>query len=89
MLRMEDKIRRLCLDLLATTGDEEVGPILSELREALHQHVKMLRERASAYHILRRAAGPKRHFTTEQTEPGNRDQANQPDRDGYLSLRIT
>lgn len=49
MLRMEDKIRRLCLELLAKKGDEEVGPILSELREALHQHVKILRQRASAY----------------------------------------
>jgi len=49
MLRMEDKIRRLCLELLATTGDEEVGPILTELREALRQHIKILRERFSAY----------------------------------------
>ena len=49
MLRTEDKIRRLCLELLAKTGDEEVGPILTELREALHQHIKMLRERFSTY----------------------------------------
>ena len=49
MLRMEDKIRGLCLELLSKTGDEEVGPILTELREALHQHIKLLRERVSAY----------------------------------------
>jgi hypothetical protein len=49
MLRMEDKIRGLCLELLAKTSDEEAGPILNELREALHKHIELLRERFSAY----------------------------------------
>jgi hypothetical protein len=52
MLRMEDKIRRLCLELLAKKGDEEVGPILVELREALHLHIERMRERFGAYPFL-------------------------------------
>jgi hypothetical protein len=74
MLRMEDKIRRLCLDLLATTGDEEVGPILSELREALHQHVKMLRERASAYpfFVERRARNDISRLNKQNRETGTK-----------------
>ncbi|HEY3974948.1 MAG TPA: hypothetical protein VGM18_18220 [Candidatus Sulfotelmatobacter sp.] len=49
MLRMEDKIRKLCAELLATTEDEEVRPILVELRDALHEHVERLRERFASY----------------------------------------
>lgn len=49
MLRMEDKIRRLCSELLAKRDDEEVGPILVELRHRLHQHIERLRERFGAY----------------------------------------
>jgi len=52
MLRMEDRIRRLCLELLAKKGDEEVGPILVELREALHLHIERMRERFGAYPFL-------------------------------------
>ena len=52
MLRMEDRIRRLCAELLAKSGDEEIGPILVELREALHLHIERLRERFSAYPFL-------------------------------------
>jgi hypothetical protein len=68
MLRMEDKIRRLCLELLAKTSDEEVGPILNELREALRQHIKILRERFSAYpfFVERRA----RNGVSAPNEPG-------------------
>ncbi len=52
MLRMEDRIRRLCSQLLAITDDEELRPILIELREALHQHIERLRERFGAYPLL-------------------------------------
>lgn len=52
MLRMEDRIRRLCSQLLAAEGDEELRPILIELREALHQHIERLRERFGAYPFL-------------------------------------
>jgi hypothetical protein len=49
MPRMEDKIRRLCSELLAKRNDEELGPMLVELREALHLHIQRLRERFAAY----------------------------------------
>jgi hypothetical protein len=52
MLRMEDRIRRLCLELLAKKGDEEVRPILVELQEALHLHIERMRERFGAYPFL-------------------------------------
>ena len=52
MPRMEDRIRRLCSQLLAAKGDEESGPILIELREALHKHIERLRERFGAYPFL-------------------------------------
>lgn len=49
MPRMEDRIRKLCSELLAKKGDEEFRPIIAELRDALHQHVERLRERFGAY----------------------------------------
>jgi hypothetical protein len=52
MLRMEDRIRRLCSELLAKKGDEEVGPIVVELRNALHVHIERMRERFGAYPFL-------------------------------------
>lgn len=52
MFRMEDRIRRLCSQLLATKSDEESGAILIELRAALHQHIERLRERFGAYPFL-------------------------------------
>jgi hypothetical protein len=52
MLRMEDRIRKLCAELLAKKDDEEVTPILVELREALHVHIERMRERFSAYPFL-------------------------------------
>ena len=50
-LRMEDKIRRLCTELLIKT-DDEVRPILVELREALHLHIERLSERFGTYPLL-------------------------------------
>jgi hypothetical protein len=52
MLRVEDRIRRLCAELLAKKGDEEVSPILVELRDALHVHVERMRELFGAYPFL-------------------------------------
>ncbi len=52
MLRMEDRIRRLCSELLAKKGDEDVRPLLVELRDALHQHIERMRERFGAYPFL-------------------------------------
>src|SRR5271155_3403084 len=50
MLRMEDKIRRLCTQLLVAEGDEEeFRSILVELRGALRQHVERLRARFATY----------------------------------------
>jgi hypothetical protein len=46
---MEDKIRRLCSELLAEGGDEDFGPLIVELRDALHQHIERLRERFGNY----------------------------------------
>jgi len=52
MPRMEDRIRKLCSELLAKRGDEEFRPIIAELRDALHQHLERLRERFDAYPIF-------------------------------------
>jgi hypothetical protein len=52
MPRMEDRIRKLCSELLAKRGDEELGPIFGELRHALHQHIENLRERFGAYPLF-------------------------------------
>jgi hypothetical protein len=52
MRRVEDKIRRLSQQLLAAEEDKEVGPMLAELREALHQHIERLRARFAAYPIV-------------------------------------
>ncbi len=40
------------LELLAKKGDEEVRPILAELRDALRVHIERMRERFSAYPFL-------------------------------------
>jgi hypothetical protein len=52
MPRLEDRIRKLCSEVLAKKGDEEFGPIIVELREALHQHIESLRERFGGYPVL-------------------------------------
>jgi hypothetical protein len=52
MRRVEDKIRKLSAQLLATEEDEELRPMLVELREALHQHIERLRARLSNYPIV-------------------------------------
>jgi hypothetical protein len=52
MRRVEDKIRRLSTQLLAAEEDEELRPMMAELREALHQHIERLRARFAAYPIV-------------------------------------
>lgn len=73
MLRLEDRIRRLCSELLTKEDDAEVGPILDELRHALHQHIERLRERLGSYPILveRRA----RNYRPTMNEPDQEDTA--------------
>jgi len=52
MRRVEDKIRRLSEQLLAAEEDKELGPMLVELREALHQYIQRLRTRLADYPIV-------------------------------------
>jgi hypothetical protein len=52
MRRVEDKIRKLSAQLLAGEEDKELGPMLVELREALHQHIERLRARLADYPIV-------------------------------------
>ena len=52
MRRVEDKIRKLSARLLAAEEDEELRPMLVELREALHQHIERLRARLADYPIV-------------------------------------
>jgi hypothetical protein len=49
--RMEDKIRRLCSELLAATGDSEQIRKLGELRRELHLHIEQLRARLATYPV--------------------------------------
>ena len=80
MLRMEDRIRRLCSELLAKKDDEEVGPILVELRHALHEHIERLRERFGIYPLLveRRA----RNDTSPMNQQDQEDPAEKTATDG-------
>jgi hypothetical protein len=76
MLRMEDRIRRLCSELLAKKGDEEVRLILAELREALHLHIERIRERFGAYPFL------VERRTRNYSPPGNKqDLVNKQDKE--------
>jgi hypothetical protein len=72
---MEDKIRRLCSELLAKKGDEDVRPLLVELRNALHQHIGRMRERFGAYPFLLERR------TRNDSSPANRQEQeeNQPE----------
>jgi len=67
MLRTEDKIRRLCSELLTKKDESEVGPILEELRYALHQHIENLRERFGTYPLL-----VERRARTDMPRSGNK-----------------
>jgi hypothetical protein len=49
MRRVEDRIRKLCSQLLNSNDDSEMKPIVVELREVLHQHINHLRVHLSDY----------------------------------------
>jgi hypothetical protein len=55
--RMEDKIRNLCAQIAAAQDDQEVMPLLLELRDALHQHIERLRTRLADYPSLAERRG--------------------------------
>lgn len=52
MASKENRIRRLCSDLLAKRSDEDFEPLIIELRDALHQHIENLRESLGSYPLL-------------------------------------
>lgn len=77
MLRMEDRIRRLCSELLAKKDDEELRPILVELRDALHLHIERMRERFCSYpYLVERRAQNDRPLLGKQEDE---DRANEND----------
>ena len=49
MPRVEDKIRELCAQVLATEDEDELRAMLIELRNALRQHIQHLRGRFANY----------------------------------------
>jgi hypothetical protein len=49
---MEDRIRRLCAQLLTKKDDEDLITTLVQLRDALHEHIERLRLRFAEYPIL-------------------------------------
>lgn len=49
MRRLEDKIRGLCARAIRAEKEEELRPLLSELRDALRQHVERIRTRFSDF----------------------------------------
>jgi hypothetical protein len=52
MSRMEDRIRKLCAQLLTKKNDEDLMATLVELRDALHEHIERLRQRFAEYPVL-------------------------------------
>jgi len=52
MPRVEDKIRELCAQVLATEDEDELRAMLIELRNALRQHIQHLRSRFANYPFL-------------------------------------
>lgn len=44
---VEEKVRDLCVRLLAADAPEEFHALADELRDALHEHIEDMRERAS------------------------------------------
>jgi hypothetical protein len=52
MSRMEDRIRRLCAQLLTKKNDEDLITTLVELRDALHEHIERLRLRFAEYPVI-------------------------------------
>ncbi len=70
MLRMEDRIRKLCSQILATKKDEEIEPLLVELRRALRLHIERLRRRLGSYPFLVERRQRSQIPPLDQTGPG-------------------
>jgi len=47
--KLEDRIQQLCMKVQATHDDEELVDLCLELRQALGEHVRKLRERVAEY----------------------------------------
>lgn len=48
----EERIRELCGRAIAARDTDEIGPILCELRTALHEHAEQLRTMLAEYPLL-------------------------------------
>ncbi len=46
--RLDDRIRELCAEVVLAQGTDQLEPILSELKSALHEHIERLRKMAGA-----------------------------------------
>jgi hypothetical protein len=49
---MEDTILTLCGRMLAAKDHDEIGPMIVELRDELHQYIEYLRIRLAEYPIV-------------------------------------
>jgi hypothetical protein len=85
MPRLEDTIRKLCLELLAQRGDEESEPKIIELREALHKYTESLRQRFAAYPFL--VERRKRDSVGQPSEPNQEDSVKEPKPGKHEHLR--
>ena len=65
MLRLEDKIRSLCTQVLATDDEDELRGMLAELRNALRRHIENLRARLANYPFV-----VERRMRNESLPPG-------------------
>jgi len=49
--RLEDRIRKLCVEAVATSDPDELNVVLEQLNAALHDHVGRLRKLAAGYPV--------------------------------------
>ena len=52
MRRIEDRIRKICVEVLQEEDPERFRQLIEYLRIELHNHVKILRHRAAAYRTM-------------------------------------
>jgi hypothetical protein len=50
--RMEDRIRKLCAQILVTEDDNQLTAIVIELRDSLRQHIQRLRMHLADYPLV-------------------------------------
>jgi len=50
--RLEDEIRELCSQAIATRDSPELQRILKQLRAAIHEHTRRIRKVAASYPYL-------------------------------------